>query len=226
MFRSKLSPEKVRHFVFGHISVANFKKGLKKEIKRTLFERPGPLLKEIINEAAKIKEKQRQLIKDAPSEGHLEIASHLLGAYRILLSRIGIEEATISFLKTSMMRGMNNLSLRYALKGLVLACRKKPDRLYKAFGWMMQQYGASFDWDAPHVHENGKCQWSFHIHRCFYFEFFKAAGIPSLTTALCQIDSLWFNQIKPEKQGFYFDTKEYRTQGYGAESCNFPIKQV
>lgn len=206
--------------------MANFKKGLKKEIKSILFERPGPLIKQIESETEKIKQENQHLVKDAPSEGHLEISSYLLGAYRVLLPRIGIEEATISFLKSAMMQGTNTLTLRNALKALIIACRKKPHRLYQAFGWMMKQYGATFDWEVPHVHENEKCTWSFKIQRCFYFEFFKAAGVPELTTALCQIDALWFNQIKPEREGFYFDTGEYRTQGYGAESCNFPIKQT
>ena len=225
MFGFKLNPENVRHLVFGHLSLANFKRGLKQEIKATLFEKPGPLLKKIEAEGEKIKEKNQHLVKDAPSAGHLEFASHVLGAYRILLPRLGLEEATLFFVKSATLRGMNNFSLRNGLKALIRACRRNPHRLYQAFGWMMQQYGTTFDWSVPHAHEDEKCQWNFKIQRCFYFDFFKAAGAPRLTTALCQIDALWFNQIKPEREGFYFDTSDYRTQGYGAESCNFPIKQ-
>jgi hypothetical protein len=211
--------------VFGHIAPAKFLSGLNAEIKDTLKTDPGPIIKAVKDEVGKIEESGSDLVKDAPSEGHLELCSSVLAAYNTLLPTLGDRESTVNFISRAMMRGVNTWSMRASLGLMLYVCRNNPDRLRDIFGWLMKQYGATFKWTSPHKEDELSDSFSVEIQRCFYFEFFKSRDVPFLTPILCQLDSLWFDSVDPQKHGFFFDKSRYKTQGYGARVCVFPIVQ-
>ncbi len=213
----------IRHWIFGHSAPQLFLNGLRSEIRTRLNKNPSPIIKAIKEEARKIQLHDTSLIDDAPSKGHLELTSHIVAAYRVLLPEVGIERATIQLLEHAMMEGVDTLSMRFALKSMLDSCRDNPDRLYNIFRWLMTQYGTTFKWKAPHKHGKQGSGFSIEIQRCFYHRFFATHNSPFLTPILCQIDSIWFNLIDPQKHGFSFDKSRYRTQGYGAPTCIFPI---
>ncbi len=213
----------IRHWIFGHSAPQLFLNGLRSEIRTRLNKNPSPIIKAIKEEARKIQLHDTSLIDDAPSKGHLELTSHIVAAYRVLLPEVGIERATIQLLEHAMMEGVDTLSMRFALKSMLDSCRDNLDRLYNIFRWLMTQYGTTFKWKAPHKHGKQGSGFSIEIQRCFYHRFFATHNSPFLTPILCQIDSIWFNLIDPQKHGFSFDKSRYRTQGYGAPTCIFPI---
>lgn len=223
MRRSKTVGGFIRHWVFGHRAPQLFLNGLRSEIKVRLNKDPLPIIREIKEQAREIQSRHNTLIKDAPSKGHLELTSHMLAAYRVLLPELGIDRATIQLLDHAMMQGVDTNSMRFALKSMLDSCRNNADRFYSIFKWLMKQYGTTFKWTSPHGHEKERCDFSIEIQRCFYHDFFTAHGAPFLTPALCQIDSIWFNMVDPKSHGFRFNKSRYRTQGYGAPTCIFPI---
>lgn len=213
----------LKHYIFGHVAPMEFLGGLESEIQNSLTIKAASAIEEIKKEAKKIEESYISSIVDAPSHGHLELCSSLLSAYRILLPVIGTQEDTLNLISTAMMNGINNFSMRTSLRLMLDSCKENPDRLKDIFSWLMRQYGASFEWSA--VHEDTELEDSFtlEIRSCYYKSFFVSHETPFLTPILCQLDSLWFEMVDPEKHGFSFDKSRYQTMGYGAPKCVFPI---
>ena len=216
----------IRHWLFGRSAARLFLKGLRSEIKTQLSTNPSPIIKDIKALAEEIQESDKKFVKDSPSRGHLEFSSHVLAAYKVLMPIVGIESATVQLLERAMMKGIDTQSMRFTIRTVLQRSRNMPDRLYNIFGWLMKQYGTTFEWTAPHSHSKEKREFSIEIQRCFYFDFFSAHDAPFLTPILCQVDSIWFNMIDPNKHGFSFDKSRYKTQGYGASTCTFPIIEV
>jgi len=214
----------LRHIVFGHASHLKLHVGLKKLIKSELARAPKPILNEIHKEAFKIKIRNKHHIKDHVSMAHLEFVSKVLAAYQVLLPIINDKEQTINFVKRSVMLGYDTRSLRWPLAAMLYACRNRTARLQKTFSWLMRQYGTSFYWQSKASDDNR--DFTLTISKCFYCEFFKSYDLRELTPILCQLDGIWFEQINPEKHGFKFDKANYQTQGYGAETCIFPIISI
>ena len=216
----------IRHWIFGHRAPQLFLNGLRSEIRTRLNKNPSPVISEIKEEARKIQSFDEKLIEDAPSRGHLELTSHIVAAYRVLLPEVGVEKPTIQLLEHAMMEGIDTMSMRFSLKSMLSSSRNNPDRLYNIFRWLMKQYGTTFKWTAPHKHREERSGFSIEIQHCFYHSFFTAHNAPFLTPILCQLDSIWFNMIDPQKHGFSFDKSRYRSQGYGAPTCIFPVVEA
>lgn len=216
----------IRHWIFGHRAPQLFLNDLRSVIRTRLNKSPLPMIRKIKDEARKIQLQDKILIEDAPSRGHLELTSHIVAAFRVLRPEVGIDKATVQLLEHALMEGVDTISMRFSLKSMLDGCRNNPDRLYSIFRWLMKQYGTTFKWTAPHKHTNEKTGFSIEVQSCFYHRFFTAHNAPFLTPVLCQIDSIWFNMIDPQKHGFSFDKSRYRTQGYGAPTCIFPIVKL
>jgi len=209
--------------MFGHQAPNQFMSGLKSEVENSLDIDTDTLLQSIKKEAKEIEETNASSIVDAPSHGHLELCSSVLSAYNNLLPEIGDKNSTIDFISRAMMKGVNNLSMRASLSLMLDTCKDNPDRLKDIFSWLMEQYGTTFDWTAERKETEKEDSFSIEIQNCYYFNFFSSQDAAFLTPILCQLDSIWFEMVDPEKHGFMFDKSRYQTQGYGAPKCVFPI---
>ena len=213
----------IKHYLFGHQAPSQFMAGLKSEIKDSLDVDTDAVMASIRKEAKEIEETNASSIEDAPSHGHVELCSSVISAYKNLLPILGEKEKTLEFISKAMMNGVNNLSMRTSLSLVLESCKNNPDRLKDIFSWLMDQYGTTFNWTSPHKETEEEDSFSIEIDRCFYFNFFSSQSVAFLTPILCQLDSIWFNMVDPEKHGFTFDRSRYQTQGYGAPKCVFPI---
>ncbi len=212
----------LKHYVFGHVASAKFISGLKSEINNLGID-TGSMIESIKKESKEIEQANASTVIDAPSHGHLELCSNILSAHNNLLPVLGTKESTYEFISTAMMNGINDISMRTSLTLMLAACKNNPDRLKDIFSWLMEQYGTTFDWTAVHTETEHQDGFSLEIQNCYYFNFFSSHDAAFLTPILCQLDSLWFDMVEPEKHGFTFDKSRYQTQGYGAPKCVFPI---
>ncbi len=212
----------IKHYVFGHLATSQFMTGLKSEID-SLDVDTSSIMESIKKEAKEIDEANASSVVDSPFHGHVELRSGVIAAYNKLIPVIGIQESTLEFISKAMMRGVNNLTMRTSLSLMLDSCKNNPDRLKDIFSWLMDQYGVTFDWTALHKETGQEDSFSIEIDRCFYFNFFSSQNAAFLTPILCQLDSIWFEMVDPQKHGFSFDKSRYQTQGYGAPKCVFPI---
>ena len=212
----------LKHFVFGHVASAKFMNGLKSEMKNLGID-TGSMIEAIKKDAKEIEQSNASTVVDAPSQGHLELCSKILSAYNNLLPVLGTKESVYQFISTAMMNGVNDLSMRTSLGLMLDSCKDNPDRLKNIFSWLMEQYGASFKWSTPHKETEDEDSFSIEIKNCYYFNFFSSHDAAFLTPILCQLDSIWFQMVEPQKHGFTFDKSRYQTMGYGAPKCVFPI---
>lgn len=213
----------IKHYMFGHQAPSQFLSALKSDIGEKLEVDAAALISSIKTDAKKIEETNASTIVDAPSHGHLELCSSVISAYNNLLPVIEDQNSTLDFISNAMMTGVNNISMRTSLSLMLDACKNNPDRLKEIFSWLMDQYGATFSWTAPHKETDQDDSFSIEIQKCYYFNFFSTHNVAFLTPILCQLDSIWFEMVDPEKHGFMFDKSQYQTQGYGAPKCVFPI---
>lgn len=213
----------IKHYFFGHQATSQFMAGLKSEVDDSLDVDTKSIIDSIKKEAKEIEEANTSAIVDAPSHGHLELCSSVISAYNNLLPVIGDQNSTVEFISKGMMAGLNTLSMRTSLSLMLDVCKNNPDRLKEIFSWMMTQYGTTFDWTAPHKKTDEEDSYAIEIQQCYYFNFFSSQDLAFLTPILCQLDSIWFEMVDPEKHGFIFDKSRYQTQGYGAPKCVFPI---
>ena len=213
----------IRHYLFGHQAPSQFLEGLKSQINDSLDVDTDALMASIKKEAKDFENSNASSVVDAPSHGHVEFCSSVISAYNNLLPILGKKEKTFEFISKAMMTGVNNLSMRTSLSLVLDSCKNNPDRLKDIFSWLMDQYGATFNWTAPHKETEEEDSFSIEIDRCFYFNFFSSHNVAFLTPILCQLDSIWFEMVDPQKHGFSFDKSRYQTQGYGAPKCVFPI---
>ena len=209
--------------MFGHQAPSQFMNGLRSAIEDSLEVDADAVINSIKKEAKEIEESNSSSIVDAPSHGHLELCSRVMSAYNNLLPVIGDKDSTLEFISKAMMNGVNNLSMKTSLSLMLDACKNNPDRLKEIFSWLMDQYGATFSWTAPHQETEDEDSFSIEIQKCYYFNFFSSNNVSFLTPILCQLDSIWFEMVDPKKHGFAFDQSRYQTQGYGAPKCVFPI---
>ena len=140
----------IKHYFFGHQAPSQFVAGLKSEVDDSLEVDTDTLINTIKRQAKEIEKQNKSSIVDAPSHGHLELCSSVMAAYNNLLPIIGDKESTLEFISKAMMMGVNNLSMRTSLSLMLDACKNNPDRLKEIFSWLMNQYGATFSWTAPH----------------------------------------------------------------------------
>ncbi len=213
----------LKHYMFGHQAPSQFMSGLKSEINNSLEVDTNSVIDSINKQAKEIEESNASSIVDAPSHGHLELCSRVMSAYNNLLPVIGDKDSTLEFISKAMMNGVNNLSMKTSLSLMLDACKNNPDRLKEIFSWLMDQYGATFSWTARHQETEDEDSFSIEIQNCYYFNFFSSHNAAFLTPILCQLDSIWFEMVDPQKHGFMFDKSRYQTQGYGAPKCVFPI---
>lgn len=213
----------IKHYVFGHQATSQFIAGLKSEMNDSLEVDTDSIIASIKKGAKEIEDANTSSIVDAPSHGHVELCSSVISAYNILLPILGDKEKTLEFISKAIMTGVNNVSMRTSLSLVLSSCKNNPDRLKDIFSWLMTQYGVTFNWTAPHKETEEEDSFSIEIDRCFYYNFFSSQNVAFLTPILCQLDSIWFEMVDPQKHGFTFDKSRYQTQGYGAPKCVFPI---
>lgn len=74
------------------------------------------------------------------------------------------------------------------------------------------------------VLEQNKHCYRFKMTRCMFYEFFKAMGVPELTTIMCSVDNAVFNSYKANE--IIFSRGVGKTIADGADSCEFCVKSL
>ncbi|MDP7070708.1 MAG: L-2-amino-thiazoline-4-carboxylic acid hydrolase [Phycisphaerales bacterium] len=215
-----------RHLIFGHFAARTLRKALSKSLLKPPLQldrsERTAVMRSIAWKAGEIMVSDQMRIIDPPSRGHLEWSAWILGAYQVLRPRFKTDDEVIEFLGEASLNGFDTRLMRLGVWLVLRACKGNLARTRAVLASMIEQYGASFDWD---VHE-GDDELDLRVSRCFYVEFFSSHDLPLLTTVLCRLDAIWFDRIDALKHGFRFDYDRYETMSRGAPQCVFPLVAV
>lgn len=216
-----------RHFFFGHYLTFLTWRSLRKLLRQT---RPAASAADHREAVARVRSEATrhrradspQFVVDPPSAGHLEWTSVVLAAYLEVRPDFSSDQAAIDALGEELENAYAGRLNLFLLDLLMRGFGGKPQRARRILDWALRQYGDWFEWSDDVDDGAFTCT----IRRCWYFDFMRAHGQPRLTTALCRLDGLWFNRMDPKRHGMRFDHERYTTQGYGSETCVFPIERA
>lgn len=143
-------------------------------------------------------EGNRDLLIDRPAHQNMTMAAVVLASYRALMAELDDEAKVIRALKDTFCKFVKaplQLGLRTAL-----TLSGDPLKLVaKAFSNSVCEkvYGATFVFET----ELTPYQLRLETKRCFFFEFFRAQGLPHLTEVLCAWDSNWVDVVNNGRWG-------------------------
>ena len=162
-----------------------------------------------------VKAENDDLLSDAQSRVHLNLAALVIAAYETLLEHMTqnsayelVEQAlTTPFYET--VREGTRIGLDQA---------EDPFELLRSIGLSLENdyFGESFTFE--HETDDGQVFLQ-NVTRCFYHQLFVKQGRLELTPIFCKSDAAWIDGIDPEKHGVRFERPT--TLGYGHDKCRF-----
>jgi hypothetical protein len=199
-----------------------------KEILRRLHSRlkaPGlpesrQLFQGIENEIERIIVEYSHLMVDEKTRPHLRLTACVLASYQALTAGMLEPDLTLKMVEDVFV-SIGQTSLKFYTKA-ILMFSKDPFTAITSAGKKraMEQYGEAWEF----LFEETDTSFTMTNTKCFYHDFFTAAGAPHLTRIFCSWDENWIKQIDPMKYGILFERPT--TMGYGGKKCPFIFKRV
>ena len=165
-------------------------------------------------------EQNKARMIDAPSQQWLLLASMVLAAYRELLPLVGDEQTGLSILCNAMATPFKERLTGYIADRFGIS-QEAPDgefnritENFKARG--EERFGKAYTY-VQEVQDEGR---SFiNIQKCFFDDFFRANGMPEVTSIFCAMDNLWAEELEKPKYGVRFERPT--TLARGDDMCRF-----
>lgn len=160
------------------------------------------------------------LVVDEKTHPHLRLAACVLASYQVLVSGSLdrqqsfelIEDVFISIGRTTL-KLYTQAILMFSKDPFVAITNTGKKRV-------VGQYGKAWEF---RFEETGN-SFTMTSIKCFYHDFFTAAGAKHLTRIFCRWDENWIKPINPIKHGILFERST--TMGYGGNECPFVFKRV
>ena len=171
-------------------------------------------------EAEQLRQAHQTMAVDTPAHVHLLMTAYVLAGYRVLQEH-GVEAQTARALLQEAFSGMGRRWIRLFTWWQMRRARDPLDSLRRtARRRARSDYGATFQFS-----EEGDAQtFTLHVHRCFYYDFFRRNGHPELTTIFCAWDRNWADAIDPERDGVRFERPTTLAEGHDA--CRFVFRRI
>lgn len=199
-----------------------------KEIIRRLFSRLSALglpenrhlIRRIGNDIEHIILEYSHLLVDEKTRPHLRLTACVLASYQSVATVLLDKEHAMKLVEDVFVSiGQTSLKL-YTLA--ILMFSKDPFTAITNVGKKraIEQYGGAWEF----VFEETDTYFTMTSTKCFYHDFFTAAGAQHLTRIFCNWDENWIKQIDPIKYGILFERPT--TLGFGGKECPFIFKRV
>lgn len=180
----------------------------------------GELIRKINNEIDRIIVEYSFLLVDEKTHPHLRLTSCVLASYQALPSELMDRTQTLDLIENVFV-SIGRITLKLYTQAILMfskdpflaitAARKKR---------AMEQYGEAWEFRFEET-DNSFAMIS---TKCFYHDFFTAAGAQELTRVFCSWDENWIKPIEPIKYGISFERPT--TMGYGGKECPFIFRRV
>lgn len=177
-------------------------------------------IEDVRAEAERITGENAAFAVDAAGRRWLMLCAILLAAYRRFLPVVGDSATAVSLLQTSM-----TTPFRAGIQAFIRdrfgisqdAPNEAFDRIAETFQNRGQQrFGKGFTF-VPVVRDDGH---SFtNITRCLFNDFFRANGVPELTSVCCAMDFVWADELTHPRYAVRFERST--TLAGGDDACRF-----
>jgi hypothetical protein len=144
----------------------------------------------------------------------------ILAAYQELLPLVGNEQTGLSILRNAMATPFKERLTGYIADRFGIS-QDAPEEAFnriaenfKARG--EERFGKAYTY-VQEVQDEGR---SFiNIQKCFFDDFFRANGIPEVTSIFCAMDNLWAEELEKPQYGVRFERPT--TLARGDDMCRF-----
>jgi hypothetical protein len=178
------------------------------------------LIRIIESEIERIIVEYSYLVEDEKTRPHLRLTACVLASYQALASGLMdrkqalelVEDVFVSIGRTTL-KLYTQVILMFSRDPFVAITNAGKKRI-------VEQYGRAWEFRFEET-ENSFTMTS---TKCFYHDFFTAAGAQQLTRVFCSWDENWIKPIDPTKHGILFERPT--TMGYGGNECPFIFRRV
>jgi hypothetical protein len=180
----------------------------------------GGLCRNISDEIERIIVEYSHLVVDEKTRPHLRLTACVLASYQALSSGPLDREQALELVEDVFV-SIGRRTLKLYTQAL-LTFSKDPFLAITNAGKKraIEQYGRAWEFKFEET-ENSFTMTS---TKCFYHDFFTAAGPQQLTQVFCSWDANWIKPIDPTKHGILFERPT--TMGYGGDECPFIFRRA
>ena len=180
----------------------------------------GELIRKINNEIERIIVEYSHLVVDEKTWPHLRLTACVLASYQALPSEL-LDRTKALELVEDVFVSIGRTTLKLYTQAILVFSRD-PFSAITEVGKkrVMEQYGKAWEFRFEETDNS----FTMISTKCFYHDFFTAAGAQELTRVFCSWDENWITPIDPQKHGISFERPT--TMGYGDKECPFIFKRV
>jgi hypothetical protein len=157
---------------------------------------------------------------DAPSRQWILLSCIILAAYQELQPLVGDAQVVLSILRNAMAAPFKERLTGYIADRFGIS-QDAPEEAFnriaenfKARG--EERFGKAYTY-VQEVQDEGR---SFiNIQKCFFDDFFRANGVPEVTSIFCAMDNLWAEELEKPQYGVRFERPT--TLARGDDMCRF-----
>ena len=173
------------------------------------------LVREIGAEADRTIQQYSHLVVDEATKPHLRLTSSVLASYHAL-TQTPLPQSQLVDLLEDVFGSIGRASLRLYTQALMMFSKDPFSAITRAGKKRAQeQYGAAWRFEFEEI----DASFTMTTTKCFYQDFFVAAGTPQLTRVFCSWDQNWTEPVKAAKHGVAFE--RLTTMGLGGTECPF-----
>ncbi|XP_024371208.1 uncharacterized protein [Physcomitrium patens] len=165
-------------------------------------------------------ERHAALAVDDRASTHLQIACLVQGTYQTLLPWFKNDHEKVMEIIRKPVGESSAAAVGVAQRIALLLSFDKFRLVSKGLKHMEADFGKAFvveHYEKPDFHRA-------RVRRCLYHSVFTAEGNPQLTPIFCALDSMWFDQLKPQKHGVEF--RRPTTLAGGNAACDFVLRKL
>ena len=160
------------------------------------------------------------MVVDDRTLPHLRLTAMVLACYSALHSGSMDSQLAIELIE-DVFAGIGRTMLRLYTWALLTFSRDPFTAITRAGSQRaLSQYGREWEF---RIEETDR-YFSMTATKCFYADFFQAAGLPQLTRVFCRWDQNWIEPIDPARHRISFDRPT--TMGFGGKECPFIFKRI
>lgn len=160
-------------------------------------------------------------LQDAQSQLYYLITSYILATYWVLKENNFPNNEAENIIETGFKK-TGEFWIKWPVRIGLFFSKDRMKYLYRISGPSVKEnFGKLFEIETT---GDPKTQFTNHVTRCGFHEFFKRHGVPELTRLMCSWDENWYNEINPKKHKVVFSRPN--TIASGHDSCRFIIRSL